>query len=171
MNAWIEQYLRHWVSQQGQNDWAQYLAMAEFTHNLWPHDVTKKTPHELLFRIRPTVYVDEERETQSLQATERIIQLQEGRANAAEVLLKRYRTKEPHVQFQEGDKVWLDGCNLTLTSGSKKLAPKRYGLFQITTKISSVAYCLELPPMLKIHNVFHLDLLSPYKVSRSKKEI
>jgi hypothetical protein len=31
------------------------LLIAEFTHNSWKHDVTRKTLHELLTRIRPQV--------------------------------------------------------------------------------------------------------------------
>jgi hypothetical protein len=29
--------------------------------------------------------------------------------------------------------------------------------------VSSVAYHLELPESMKIHNIFHIDLLTPYK--------
>src|SRR6266702_7960301 len=50
-NAWIEQYLRHCVSQQDQDDWVKYLPLAKYAHNSWPHDTTKKMPHELLFGI------------------------------------------------------------------------------------------------------------------------
>jgi len=162
MNAWIEQYLRHWVSQQGQNDWTQYLSTAEYAHNSWPHDVTKKTPHELLFGMRPSIHIASDPDVRSPRVAERLLQLQEGRLHAAEALLKRYRIREPRHQLQEGDLVWLDGRNLSLANGTKKLAPKRYGPFRITKKISSVAYRLDLPTTLKIHNVFHLDLLSPY---------
>jgi hypothetical protein len=41
--------------------------------------------------------------------------------------------------------------------------PKRYGPYQIVKKISPVAYQLQLPPTMKIHDVFHIDLLLPYK--------
>jgi hypothetical protein len=33
----------------------------------------------------------------------------------------------------------------------------------IVKKISSVAYQLDLPTHMKIHDVFHIDLLTPYK--------
>ncbi len=35
--------------------------------------------------------------------------------------------------------------------------------FTITEQIRPVAYRLELPSSMKIHNVFHIDLLMPYK--------
>jgi hypothetical protein len=41
--------------------------------------------------------------------------------------------------------------------------PRRYSPFKITKKISPVAYQLDLLQSMKIHNVFHVDLLSPYK--------
>jgi Chromo (CHRromatin Organisation MOdifier) domain len=44
-----------------------------------------------------------------------------------------------------------------------KLAPRRYGPFHITAKISDVAYRLKIPEKWKIHNVFHASLLMPYQ--------
>jgi len=44
-----------------------------------------------------------------------------------------------------------------------KLAPRRYGPFHITVKISDIAYRLKIPEKWKIHNVFHASLLTPYK--------
>jgi Chromo (CHRromatin Organisation MOdifier) domain len=44
-----------------------------------------------------------------------------------------------------------------------KLAPRRYGPFHITSKVSNVAYRLKIPEKWKIHNVFHVSLLTPYK--------
>src|SRR5258708_36585775 len=65
-------------------------------------------------------------------------------------------------QLTIGQRVWLEGCNLHV-SGPAKLRPKWYGLFQIKQKIGNVGYCLELPNSIKVHDVFHIDLLTPYK--------
>jgi hypothetical protein len=65
-------------------------------------------------------------------------------------------------QLAIGQKVWLEGRNLHIR-GPAKLLPKRYRPFQIMQKIGSVAYRLDLPPLIKVHNVFHIDLLTPYK--------
>jgi hypothetical protein len=43
------------------------------------------------------------------------------------------------------------------------LSPRRYGPFSVAAQISHVAYRLDLPPSWKIHNVFHVSLLTPYK--------
>ena len=58
--------------------------------------------------------------------------------------------------------MWLEGKNLSI-KGTHKLLPKRYGPFSIIKKIGNVAYQLDLPTSMKIHNVFHVDLLLPYK--------
>jgi Integrase zinc binding domain len=46
-NQWLEQYL--WVyGNFQQNNWAAILPLAQFVHNSWPSDVTKRTPFDLL---------------------------------------------------------------------------------------------------------------------------
>ena len=65
--------------------------------------------------------------------------------------------------YQIGDKVWLEGRNLTTTHPSSKLAPRRYGPFSITRVVSRTSYQLKLPLQWKIHDIFHATLLTPYK--------
>ena len=58
--------------------------------------------------------------------------------------------------------VWLEGRNLRVDQPSIKLAPKRHGPFPICKVLSPVTYQLTLPGTWKIHDVFHVDLLTPY---------
>ena len=44
-----------------------------------------------------------------------------------------------------------------------KLAPRRYGPFSIDKRLSPVTYRLTLPPTMRIHLVFHVDLLTRYQ--------
>ena len=44
----------------------------------------------------------------------------------------------------------------------EKLAPRYYGPFEILSRIGQVAYQLELPPNLRVHNVFHISVLKKY---------
>jgi hypothetical protein len=61
-----------------------------------------------------------------------------------------------------GDQVWLEGKNLSVR-GHHKLLPKRYGPYKITECVGNIAYRLKLPPSMKLHDVFHIDLLLLYK--------
>ena len=73
------------------------------------------------------------------------------------------RAKQEGRKFQKGDLVWLEGRNLKTDQPMSKLAAKRYGLFPVAQVLSPVTYQLTLPTQWKIHPVFHVDLLMPYK--------
>jgi hypothetical protein len=46
-NQWLEQYLRIFGNY-SQNDWANWLPLAQYVHNLWMNEMTKQTPSNLL---------------------------------------------------------------------------------------------------------------------------
>ena len=92
---------------------------------------------------------------------ERLTRMHEARSNARR-LLEAAKTLPVKAKFEEGDQVWLEGRNLKTYHPSKKLAPRRYGPFRVEKKIGEVAYKVTLPEQWEIHNVFHVDLLSPY---------
>jgi hypothetical protein len=66
-------------------------------------------------------------------------------------------------KYQVGDQVWLEGHHLHMNQPTAKLAPKHHGPFKIAWVMSPVNYCLQLPTQWRIHNVFHTDLLTPYR--------
>ena len=49
----------------------------------------------------------------------------------------------------------------------RKLLSKQYGPFKVLEHIGQVAYQLKLPTTMKIYNVFHIDLLTPYHETSS----
>ena len=73
------------------------------------------------------------------------------------------RTKNESPTFKKGDKVWPDAHNLKMNYASKKISPKNMGPFTITEVLSLLTYRLKLPNHWKIHDVFHIVLLKPYR--------
>lgn len=66
------------------------------------------------------------------------------------------------IQCEEGKQVWLKGHNLKTHHLTAKLTPQCYSPFFIIKKLSPVTYHLTLPIFMKIHPIFHIDLLTQY---------
>jgi hypothetical protein len=166
MNQTLEQYLRIFCGTQ-QDNWHKWLPLAQYTKNSWPSATTKKTPFNLLIGYTPCIH-QPTRKTNVPSLKEQLSHISEARSAAQEAQHKaqdswitdRPRYTPPSV----GSKVWLEGTNLHLPSNlTPKLAPKWYRPFEVAAQISKVAYKLCLPPFWKIHDVFHVSLLTPYK--------
>jgi hypothetical protein len=71
------------------------------------------------------------------------------------------RRRIPAPALQIGDKVWLSTKNIRTTRPSKKLDQRRMGPYPISAVVGPRAYRLTLPGNLKIHPVFHINLLEP----------
>jgi hypothetical protein len=57
-NQHVKQYLQIYGNDK-QNDWADLLALAQFTHNIWPNESTKQTPFNLLIDHTSTMIIEE----------------------------------------------------------------------------------------------------------------
>jgi len=75
----------------------------------------------------------------------------------------RKTTEQPRIDV--GDLVMLNAKKKRSKRPSKKLSPKLYGRFKVLEKKASRAYKLEISPEWKIHPVFHISLLEPYRAS------
>ncbi len=96
----------------------------------------------------------------------RLDQFKEARRHAQELMIKAQKSWVKHKdmpKYQEGDLVWLEGRHLRTNQPTAKLVPKRHGPFQIVQVMSPVNYRLKLPTQWSIHDVFHIDLLTPYR--------
>ena len=96
--------------------------------------------------------------------------LNESQADAQKALQRRIKPINPSRTFAPGDEVWLDACNLKIRTPFRKLSPQRYGPFKVMQQISPVAYHIELPQTMKIHDVFHVDLLIPHHQTKAYGE-
>lgn len=84
---------------------------------------------------------------------------------SAETMKTYYdRRRQPSIPYKKGDKVYLEGLNLTMNRPMTKLSDRRYGPFSIEKKVGAASYKLKLPPRWKrVHPVFNETLLTPYR--------
>jgi hypothetical protein len=101
------------------------------------------------------------------QVTLRLDQIREAHDKARTAMIKAQQGWEQRKRtaptFQTGDQVWLNGRNIKTFHPTAKLAPKRHGPFPIIRVLSPITYELRLPVQWKLHPVFHVDLLTPYR--------
>ena len=170
VNQTLEQYLRIYCNYQ-QNNWEKLLPLAQFSYNNSVHSSTGQSPFYANYGYHPrftfkltdhsTVPIVEERVRQ-LQHLHKDLTLAISKAQERYKKFFDKKIKES-PQFNLNDKVWLLSRNITTARPSRKLDHKRLGPFKITQKIGLSAYRLKLPRSMKIHNVFHVSLLEPYK--------
>ena len=164
-NQWLEQYLWFWVNHH-QDNWRQFLPMAEYAHNSWQNKTTKTTPYQTLIGYNPAadwrpVNATVPAPITRLEQWKRARQIAYAQMQSAQECWMK--AKQEGRRFQEGDLVWLEGCNLKIDQPTSKLATKRYGPFPVAKVLSPITYQLTLPEQWKIHPMFHVDLLTPYK--------
>ncbi|KAF8748695.1 hypothetical protein RHS01_10654 [Rhizoctonia solani] len=170
VNPSIEHFLRAY-SGVNQRDWTKWLPMAEFAYNNAVHSSMGKTPFKALYGWEPTLTPSNV--PTDVPEADDLAQTMEAQWNKVESALRQSKQQMTAgedgnpTEFEIGEEVWLDARNVNLKTLSPKLTEQRLGPFKVTEKISDRAYRLELPPTMRIHNVFYVGLLS--KVKRDKK--
>jgi hypothetical protein len=169
VNQILEQYLRCFINYQ-QDNWVDLLPLAEFTYNNTTHASTKTTPfyanygYHPRFDIKPSVAIQvpaaEDQITHLQDVTQSLISEIKLAQKASKEFADEHRCTPP--PFKIGDQVWLLRRNVKTNRPSGKLDFKRLGPFTIIKEVNPVAFRLNLPPSLKIHDVFHVSLLEPY---------
>ena len=183
VNGVLVQYLRCYTSYE-QDDWYDYLHLAEFAYNNSTHSSTLLTPfyanygYNPLFDLSPSMAAAGAGASASTSSTtvsvplaeERIQQLQlqwktmVTTLDKAKTTYKRYADKHRKAApiFGVGDLVLLNSKNIRTTRPMKKLDYKFLGPFAVKERIGNLAYRLDLPSSYLIHDVFHVSLLEPY---------
>ena len=170
MNQTLEQYL-HIFIEFCQDDWKEWLSLAEFSYNDSKHAATQQTPFFLNYGQHPWKGDDVRREARNESAgqfAERMKHIREEANAALRQSAERMKTAydkhaRPSIEYAEGDKVYLEATNIKTHRPSKKLDDKRYGPFKIVKKVGKTAYKLQLPEHWPaVHPVFNECYLTLY---------
>ncbi len=144
-------------------DWTDWLSIATAVHNDRRNATTGLLPNQILWGGEPHLLTREGDEVKSQMVQERLATMKERRLQAIMAINQSSKGQDIPSSFLVGTQVWLEGTHLRLPYQATKLAPKRYGPFEIIREVSPVAYQLHLPVAWSIHDVFHASLLSPYR--------
>jgi transposase InsO family protein len=176
-NRTLEEMLRSYVAYH-QKDWDLFLPMLEFAYNNSINPSTGHSPFYLNYGHHPLVPASllkpvatnvpsvanfaAKQASLLAEAQDTIIEAQNRQKAQAD------KTRRPSP-FSVGDMVLLSTENISAAAHanrpSKKLEPKYIGPFKIIEKVHENAFKLELPPTMRQHPVFNVDLLRPYKES------
>jgi hypothetical protein len=170
VNQEIEQFLHLFVNHH-QDDWSEWLPLAEFSYNNQIRAATRCTPFKLDSGQHPHLGVEPHRETQVEAANEFAACMttaqEEARAAlecAAQDMACYYdQHRSPAPTYSVGDRVWLNSRNIVTDRPTAKLADKWLGPYPITSVISYSTVRLQLPKSIRIHPVFNVAVLHPYQ--------
>src|SRR5467141_2196146 len=152
VNQEVEQFLQLFVNQQ-QDDWYEWLAIAEFAYNDRIHASTRSSPFMMDTGQNPRLGIEPLRESH-LETLNDFASRMDAATKEAHSALSRavdnmalfydaHRREAP--LYAVGDKVWLNGQNITTTHPMKKLDHKWLSLYPVEKVISRSTYRLKLP--------------------------
>jgi len=171
----IEAYLRSFTNHE-QNDWVSLLPMAEFPYKNSVTAGTGLSPFYANYGFNPNA--TNPAAVNILNPASKVYahwihtihdEAQRGLETAQE-WMRRYAdpSRKEAPAYQVGDLVMLNGRNVQTRRPSRKMDHKNHGPFQIEKLVSPLAARLTLPRKWKIHNVFHVSLLEPYRTSEHR---
>lgn len=177
VNPTIEHYLRCFTNYE-QNNWDELLPMAEYAYNNSVTSATKLSPFFANYGFNPRTNWPTEESPKNPSSKFYLHWMSSvhdtcrtNLESSREVMGKYYdRTRLEAPKYKEGDLVMLNGKNLRTRRVCRKLDHKLLGPFEVIKVVSPMAVKLRLPSRWRIHDVFHVKLLEPYRIS-SKRSI
>ncbi|RWR84947.1 Ty3/gypsy retrotransposon protein [Cinnamomum micranthum f. kanehirae] len=170
VNRCLENYLRCYIGDHPKS-WVQWIPLAEWWYNTTFHSATKVTPYQAVYGVAPPTLLSYVSGTtcvaamdDELRDREKALILLKDNLRKAQAQMKQNADKHrTEREFAVGDWVYLrlqPYRQSTISARrSQKLAARYFGPFQVSEKIGTVAYRLNLLAESKLHPVFHVSKL------------
>ena len=169
VNQEVKEFLTMFVNDR-QDDWSDWLTVAQFCHNDQEHSATKHSPFFLNYGYHSRKGVEPKREYKVEAVkdfTEQITNVWDSATKALEWANKLMKVqynkhKRPAINYEKGDKVYINVEHLPQNRPSKKLDKKFFGPYEVIKKVGASAYRIKIPISWKVYNIFNKLLLKPY---------
>jgi len=182
MNQELEQYLRILIDHR-QEQWPEWLGIAEFAYNNKVHSSTKTLPFKANYGQDPRMGFEGRKKGKYMGAEKFVEKMREIQEKAKAVLgkaqkdMKKYADKKRAEvkEYKVGDLVMLSTRDLKYQMVGRrmeKLTERFVGPYKVKRIVSTNAVELELPSTIKIHLVVNVSRIHKHigQVERQKKE-
>ena len=165
-NQKLEQYLRMYVNHR-QNNWSEWLTMAEFTFNNKVHTATKTSPFQANYGRELRMGFDIRKKEKNVKAKEFAREMKERYEETRAVLVRSQKEMKKQIEkYRVGNKVLISTKDFSMElmkRAIKKLMKKFIGPYVIKKIVSENVVELELPVSLRIHPVVNVRRIVKYR--------
>ena len=161
-----------------QAKWTCYLYLVEFAYNASHQRTIGMSPFKALYGqecLTPLKWTDP---MIKVQASQEMLDEMQQQTNLIQFEIKATQDRQKLYadlrrsdrSFEVGDMAFLrvkPKCSSLSLGKYKKLSARYCGPYLITKKLLEQAYELQLPSHIKVHNVFHVNLLKRYVTDES----
>ena len=167
VNRSLEQYLRAFTGEQP-TKWVRLLGWAELCYNIGYHSGIKMSPYQALYGRPPPFFPAYSAGSTTIQALDEMLKERDEvmRTLKENLRLAQHRMEQKaNAHRRELVLVRLQPYRqITVAQRSTpKLNQRHYGPFRVIERLGSVAHRLDLSSESRIHHVFHISMLKPYK--------
>ena len=161
----MQQYLRLFCAEE-QDQWSDWLGLAQFAINNCQHSATKFSPFQLTRTYAPRMGTESHvvKAPAAEEFTTRLSRAYDNLVKAhAHIFTPTNRHRSDAPAYVVRDQVWLSTDNLRLPRASWKLSERWLGPYSITKLVGTNAVECRLPRSMRIHPIVNISHVKPYR--------